>query len=304
MLFGTWFVVLALFTAVTCSTVVAAPALSLKCVTFNLLHGGVFSGLTGNAQDLDRRLEMVAEELRALGADVIGLQEASTGRERGNVAERLAAQLGFHYVYAPASFRLFANEKINALIAWVMNFTEGPAIISRFPIVTWEAQDLPRCGRFTDPRVLLCAELQTPWGHLQVCSTHISGTPCQAKSVVDLMRDQRNALPVLLMGDFNAQERSPTITAFTKEAGFVDTFRVANPSAPGFTVWQWVYASRPTVFRRVDYLFLVPGTEFPGRVLFSRVVLNTPQRLPDGQTLWPSDHYGVLTEVEVLPPPA
>src|SRR5206468_5707597 len=108
MLLGAWLVVLALFTAVTCSTVVAAPALSLKCVTFNLLHGGVFSGLTGNAQDLDRRLAMVAEELRALGADVIGLQEASTGRERGNLAARLATQLGVHYAYDPAILRLFA----------------------------------------------------------------------------------------------------------------------------------------------------------------------------------------------------
>src|SRR5207245_9849149 len=100
MLLGTWLLVLVLFTAVTGSTVVAAPALSLKCVTFNLLHGGVFSGLTGNAQDLDRRLEMVAEELHALSADVIGLVEASTGRGRGKVAARMSAQLGFDCVYA------------------------------------------------------------------------------------------------------------------------------------------------------------------------------------------------------------
>src|SRR5437867_3030429 len=155
MLLVAWLFVLAFFTAATGSAVMAAPAPSLKYVTLNLLHGGVFSGLTGNAQDLDRRLEMVVEELRTLGADVIGLQEASVSKGRGNVAERLAAQLGFHYVYAPASFRLFTSEKINAVIAWVMNFTEGPAIVSRFPIVASEAHDLPRCGRFTDPRVPL-----------------------------------------------------------------------------------------------------------------------------------------------------
>src|SRR5713101_2560480 len=98
-----WPFVLALFLAFTDSPVMADPAPPLKCVTFNLLHGGVYSGLRGNAQDLDHRLEMVVEELRSLGPDIIGLQEASTSKERGNVAERLATQLGFHYVYAPAS---------------------------------------------------------------------------------------------------------------------------------------------------------------------------------------------------------
>jgi len=293
---------LILFIAGINSETFAEPTPPLKCVTFNLLHGGVFSGLKGNAQDLDRRLELVAKELRTLGADIIGLQEASTGWSRGNVAERLAAQLGFHYVYAPASFRLFSSEWINRLIAWIMNFTEGPAIISRFPIVASEAHDLPRCGQFTDPRVLLYVELQTPWGRLPVSSTHISRDACPelAESIADFLYDRRGSLPLLLMGDFNATENSPPIAVLT-QAGFVDTFRVVNPTAPGLTVWQRVTVPRSTVSRRVDYLFLLPGKDFSGRVLSSRVVLNTPQYFPDGTALWPSDHYGVLTEVELLP---
>ncbi|MBI3801763.1 MAG: endonuclease/exonuclease/phosphatase family protein [Deltaproteobacteria bacterium] len=301
MLLCVWFLAVILFFAITDSTTMAQFAPPLKCVTFNVLHGGVFSGLRGNAQDLDHRLEITVEELRALQPDVIGLQEASTGRQRGNVAERLATQLGFHYVYAPASFRLFASETLNNVIGWVMNLTEGPAIISRFPIVFSETYDLPRCGRFTDPRVLLCAELETPWGRVYACSTHISGDICQTESIIRFLRQRLNSLPLLLMGDFNATESSPAITALTKEAGFVDTFRTANPTAPGLTVWQWVYAPRPTAFRRVDYLFVLPGTDFPGKVLKSRLVLNVPRHFPDGHVLWPSDHYGILTEVEFFP---
>ncbi|MBI3301887.1 MAG: endonuclease/exonuclease/phosphatase family protein, partial [Deltaproteobacteria bacterium] len=198
----------------------------------------------------------------------------------------------------------FASGKLNALITTVMNFTEGPAIVSRFPVVAWETHDLPRCGRFADPRVLLGAQLETPWGPLQVYSTHTSGNSCQNKSVVDFIRSRRGSLPLVLMGDFNAAENSIAMTTLVEEAGLIDTFRVANPTASGFTVWQWVYAPRPTAFRRVDYLFLVPGKDFPGRVLSSRVVLNAPRRLQDGKVLWPSDHYGVLTEVEVFSPPA
>ena len=77
---------------------------------------------------------------------------------------------------------------------------------------------------------------------------------------------------------------------------------MANPSAPGLTVWQRVEAPEPTVRRRVDYVFLVPGTELPGMVRGSRVVLDVPGARPDGRVLWPSDHYGVLADLAVLPP--
>jgi len=79
-------------------------------------------------------------------------------------------------------------------------------------------------------------------------------------------------------------------------------FVLMNPEDTGKTVWQQVYASQPTVFRRVDYLFIAPGREVPGRVLASRVVLNTPRQLSDGRVLWPSDHYGVLTEMRLERP--
>ena len=289
-------------TIVMSSATWAAPSSPLRCISFNLLHGGVFSGRAGNAQGLDRRLDMVTEELQALEVDIVGLQEASTGTVRGNVAERLAKRLGFHYVYAPASFRLFSSEMVNTLTTWVMNFTEGPAIISRFPITTWKSYDLPRCGRFTDPRVLIAAEVETPGGPIHVLSTHISGDSCHTRRVEELVLSYRNALPVLLMGDFNAIETSAAVRLLTKDAGLIDTFRLKNPTAAGATVWQRVDDPRPTASRRVDYLFLLPGTTFPGRVRSSRVVLNSPRRLPDGRTLWPSDHYAVLTEIELSPP--
>lgn len=268
---------------------------ALRYLTLNLLHGGLLSGLTGNDQDLEERLAMVAADLRALAVDIVGLQEASTGRRRGNVAARLAAELGFHHAYAPTTFR-------TRLVAAVMNFTEGPAVLSRFPIVRWEAHDLPRCGRLADPRVLLFAEVQTPWGRLPVFSTHTSGDPCHTRRVAELVRERRGALPAVLMGDFNAPEGSPAIAALTEEAGFLDAFRLANPTAPGPTVWQRIEVAEPTVRRRVDYLFLVPGTAAPGHVLGSRVVLDAPRRLADGRVRWPSDHYGVLAELAVLPP--
>src|SRR5262249_61997364 len=111
--------------------------------------------------------------LRGRGPDIVGTQEPPPGRERGDVAARLAAGLGFEHVYGSALFRFTPSAWLNARIAATMNFTEGPAILSRFPIGRREVLTLPRCTGLFDPRVLVYAEVLTPWGALAVFSTHI-----------------------------------------------------------------------------------------------------------------------------------
>jgi endonuclease/exonuclease/phosphatase family metal-dependent hydrolase len=276
---------------------------SLRSVTFNVLHGGASSGLFGNGQDLDRRLEIAADELRGLDADVIGLQEASVGLGRGNVARRLADRLAFHYVHTLTTVRYFGNEFLGHVVVGTINFAEGPAILSRYPIVAWQAWDLPRCGRWYDPRVLLHAVLDTPWGRISAFSTHTAGDPCQTRRIAELVASRRDSLPAVLMGDFNASEESPAIAALTNGAGLVDAFRAANPTDPGPTVWQKVGVPYPMARRRVDYVFLAPGHGFAGQVRASRVVLNTPRRWANGRLLWPSDHYAVLADLDVFPTP-
>jgi endonuclease/exonuclease/phosphatase family metal-dependent hydrolase len=282
--------------------VTAEPVRPLRIVSYNLLHGGVLSGLNGKDEDLEARLRISVEQLRALDPDIIGLQEASTSRQRGNVAERLARALGYHYhAYAPTLFRFFTLEFVNRHVSWMFNFTEGPAIVSRFPITGWEFHGLPRCNGYFDPRVLLHATVRTPWGDMGIASTHTSRGFCQADRVVELMKERHGVYASVLMGDFNAVEDSTGILRLTHQAGYVDAFRAANPGDPGATVFQPVRAPAPMARRRIDFVFLIPGHVVPGRVLSSRVVLNTPGALDDGQVLWPSDHYGVLAELDVFP---
>jgi hypothetical protein len=66
----------------------------LRIVTFNVLHGGPWSGWTGDDQELEARLAIVTEELRALEPDVVTLQESPVSRGRGDVAARLGQALG------------------------------------------------------------------------------------------------------------------------------------------------------------------------------------------------------------------
>ena len=274
-----------------------APA-ALRVVTYNLLHGGPSSGLLGDDDHLDDRLAIVARELRDLRPDLVGLQESSITRRR-HVAARLASELGLHWAHASATRRVSRIGFLDTLVVWAMNFEEGPAILSRWPIVEAEVIDLPRCARFYDPRVVLRAAVETPRGRLQTFSTHLAHDGCQARRLAEIVRAHAGPLPSLVMGDFNASESTDTIQTLVREAGLIDAFRAANPTAAGPTVWQRPEAPDPTVTRRVDFIFVMPGTAAPARVRSSRTVLTTPGRLANGTVLWPSDHYGVVADIAV-----
>jgi len=272
------------------ATSACAAAQRLRIVTINLLHGGMTSELTGDGERLEERLAMATRELRALDADVIGLQEASRGRRRGDVAARLAAALGFQHVFAPATHRW-------PLVAWVLGLEEGPAVLSRFPIVASRTWPIDQCGGGYR-RMLVCAELATPGDPVDACSTHLDGSDCQADAVARILSARSSTAPLILIGDLNATEGSKGIRDLIATLGLVDTFREANPAAPGFTVWQPVWLERPLARRRVDYILVAPGAKRSARVVASRLVLDRPSRASG--VLWPSDHHGVLTDVEIV----
>jgi endonuclease/exonuclease/phosphatase family metal-dependent hydrolase len=111
--------------------------------------------------------------------------------------------------------------------------------------------------------------------------------------------------PVILMGDFNAAATSEEIGVL-KAAGFRDAFAEAG-DLPGFT-WDgrensniqlqkqvypedfWLEPTR----RRIDYVFF-RGTGM--EVTRSEVVLDRPL-----SGLHPSDHFGVMADIEMQPP--
>ncbi|HEU5197146.1 MAG TPA: endonuclease/exonuclease/phosphatase family protein [Methylomirabilota bacterium] len=281
----------------------AAEDRPLRVVTFNLLHGGPWSGLTGRDDHLEARLALIAAQLRALEPDVVALQESPVSRWRGDVAARLAEALGLAHVHARATERVFGWMPLGRLVMGALGFVEGPAILSRYPIVASAIHELPRCEHRLDPRVALRADLVTPAGLLRVYSTHTSRDDCQTRRVAEVALAERGPLPALVMGDLNTGE-SAAVLQELREQGFLDLFREANPTALGATVRQDVLAAVSTVRRRVDYLLLLPGSRVKARVLSSRVVLDTPGRRADGSPLWPSDHYGVLAEIGLSPTPA
>ncbi|MGE0645520.1 MAG: endonuclease/exonuclease/phosphatase family protein [Nitrospira sp.] len=278
-------------------------AAALRVLTYNLLHGGPWSGFFERGTHLEERLNLTIQELQRLQPDVIALQEASVSRTHGNVPQRIAEALGYQLVFEPATQHIFGLGLVDRLVTSVIGFKEGPAILSRYPIVAWEVYDLPRCERRLDPRILLRAAIDAPDGPIQVFSAHTSkGDDCQLERVGALFREHQGTGRAILMGDFNTGEQSPVLTGWQKEPGFIDAFRIANPGVSGGTVWQNIHVEWPTADRRVDFIFLADGTN--GRdpvVRASRVAFDQPGRLPNGDALWPSDHRGVLADIELAP---
>jgi endonuclease/exonuclease/phosphatase family metal-dependent hydrolase len=291
------------------AVLVAVPAAAagedrpLRVVTFNMLHGGPWSGLTGRDAHLDARLALIVAQLRALDPDVVALQEVPVTRWRGDVAARLAEALGFAHVHARATELVFGWRPLGRLVLGVLGFVEGPAILSRFPIVASAVHELPHCMQRLDPRVALRADVATPAGVVTVYSVHISRDDCQTRRVADLVLAERGPRPSLVLGDFNTGEDAPAMQALL-DRGFVDVFRAANPTALGATVRQQIDAPVSTVRRRVDYCLLLPGTTSGAEVVSSRITLDMPGADRDGRALWPSDHHGIVAEIRLRPAPA
>ena len=282
----------------------AGPAPALRVATVNLLHG--FFSET-DAETLTERLGLVARALREQEVDIVGVQEASITSYGGDVAAELARMLNFEHVYQRSNPNLlsFTTEENEQLVRNI-DFEEGVAVLSRFPISESESIDLPRVSD-TENRIGLRATLATPWGPLDVYVTHLTNSgdatknAAQAQALADWIASRPRELPAVLMGDFNAEEGSATIDLLTER--FVDVFRAFDPGGPGHTCCQdAVTDAQPAEERkRIDYLFLVPAEAFAGQAAEARVFLDEPFELADGSALWASDHFGVVAALRLFP---
>jgi endonuclease/exonuclease/phosphatase family metal-dependent hydrolase len=204
-------------------------------------------------------------------------------------------------------------------------WAEGLAVVSRIPISETSVFRMPprsyegvacvppdpldcNAAAVFDSRAVLRARLTTPNGPLDLYNTHLAHglTPLSDTTkrvhvnVVLAYIGQTAAAdptPDVLVGDFNSVEGS-AVYADVTGAGFVDTFRSTAPGANGFTSSQDVLTdtSAPTASRRIDFVFAKPGG-CGLAVKSSEVIGDAAAPFGDGRWVWPSDHYGVVSEL-------
>jgi endonuclease/exonuclease/phosphatase family metal-dependent hydrolase len=260
------------------------------------------------------RLPLIRGQLKALSPDLLGLQEVLRMHpvpEGGNPldadqAAQIADGLGYSIAYGAA-----------------MNFGNGlefgNALLSRHPIVEHDNFVLP--GSETgETRALLYALVKTPYGELPAFVTHLNWklhhgsvrlrqVLAIAARIAELCPTGEQRLPPVLMGDFNADPDSDEIR-FLRGAATIEGKSV-------FFADAWIYAGegpehtfdRRNRFaalaheppRRIDYIFVRgPDRLYRGEPLATRLAFCTSEPGSDGE-IWPSDHFGVVTELMAAP---
>jgi endonuclease/exonuclease/phosphatase family metal-dependent hydrolase len=260
------------------------------------------------------RKELIRRQLAALAPDLLGLQEVlrlesapgSGHTPDTDQATELAAGLGYEVAFAPA-------------MRYGGGLLFGNALLSRHPIRESHAIPLPGADS-GEARVLLHALVDTPAGVLPVFVTHLNWKLHHgsirlaqvrfiAEQVTELCPIDESLLPPVLMGDFNAGPECDEIrylrgeaTIAAKSVYFADAWSHGG-SGPGHTFDRRnrfaALAHEPP--RRIDYIFVRgPDRKFRGEPLTTSLAFADAEPHPDGE-LWPSDHFGVVTEIAVAP---
>lgn len=175
----------------------------LRIATYNIHR---CRGLDGRT-----RPDRIAAVLRAVDADVVALQEViGPGAQGGGHAEALGAALGMGWVMAPA--RQLRGHQF------------GNAVLSRFPILQQQEQDLS--WKSCEPRCMQRVDVSVDGRTLHLYNVHL-GTAIlerrhQARRLATIVADQRVSGPKLVLGDFNEWMRGLTTKLLSEKLNSVD----------------------------------------------------------------------------------
>jgi endonuclease/exonuclease/phosphatase family metal-dependent hydrolase len=261
------------------------------------------------------RLGLIRAELSQLLPDLLGLQEvlrlvrdgAAVLTPAGDQATEIAEGLDYEIAYAPAA-------------DYGSGLHFGNALLSRHPILETGTFPLPDAGS-GEPRSLLYARVETPFGELPVFVTHLNWKLHHGRvrlvqlqfiveRIFELAPIDERSLPPVLMGDLNAEPDSDEIrylrglaTVQGQSVYFADAWTYAGDGSPGYTFDRKnrfaALAHEPP--RRIDYIFVRgPDRTFRGEPLLTRLAFASSEPGPDGE-LWPSDHFGLVTQIAASP---
>ncbi len=169
----------------------------LRIISFNVLLG------YPDFHRQEERYQLALDAFRALEPDILILQESWRTRTHGDLAERLAHELGMNVTYSRA----------NGSLRFI-GFEEGSAILSRYPIKTARRIVLHPRKHFWESRIALVATLEVGSEEVTVVGTHLavkslSVARRQAESLL-----KRAPAAACVAGDFNAPSGSAVLEVF------------------------------------------------------------------------------------------
>lgn len=275
----------ALIAILLCMLTPMAAAEHLRVVTFNIRFGSASDG----PDRWEIRREKVVETIRDLDAPIVGLQEA----EAFQVKELLEAlpRYAVAGVFrddgrlagegAPILFDRARFTLVDARTFWLSDTPEIP------DSNTWGAACTRVC---THARLLDLGSGRT----LTVFNTHYDHVSQRARLestrlILRTLNRHAGHGPVILFGDFNADESNPAYLAFfesSMEPPLRNAFRAVHPDAPGGTFNNFNPDSDGGT-SKIDHILVGPGL----RVLDAGI----DRRKIGGR--YPSDHFPVWADL-------
>lgn len=196
----------------------------MRLATFNILHGRT-------VHDGKVALDRLRTAVRALDADILGLQEVDLDQERSHHADLTAVAAE---AMGAVSHRFVAALAGTPGATWtaatgeeaVGSASYGIALLSRYPARSWQVSRLPRIPvRFPmyfpgsrrfgivreEPRAVVIGEFDTPIGPLVVANAHLSFVPGWNRLQLARVRRDLAAFdePAVLLGDLNMTPPRP-----------------------------------------------------------------------------------------------
>lgn len=218
-----------------------------RILSYNVWNTNPSADVYGYAKRLAqyaKRMDHLAQFVRATRADIVGFQEVRYDSELGGGGEHaqvqhLAYRLpGYQYVYQPAMAYLNKDRPFERI-------EEGPAVFSKHPIVHTDFLLLSRDPN--DPndahqRLCLHTVVAVPgWGHVDVYVTHLSlSERAREQSMVEVWKFMQRGQGVtqVLLGDLNAEPHSRGLqflrgeaTLLGETADLTDAFLATNTEA-------------------------------------------------------------------------
>lgn len=297
-----------------------------------------FLGAVANAyvdvqqSNIPERAAAVADEIQAKQPHLIGLQEVSiwrTGPIGGpattvtyDALQSLLEELAVRGLqYTPIAILDEFQAEAPSALGINIGFTDRDVVLARSDLATSglklsnvQAQHFatnfaftsPILGQLTVPRGWISVDGKVRGKQFRFVNAHLESfhPGVQAAQASELILGPANTeLPVMIAGDLNTESASgdPALNAgyqIIVGAGFVDAWSMSHPADPGFT-WP-LFLEDPFTsvapFQRIDLVLSRGQLEVLSIELFG----HTPaDRTPSG--LWPSDHAGVVSSINLKP---
>jgi endonuclease/exonuclease/phosphatase family metal-dependent hydrolase len=275
----------------------ATGALELTLATFNIRYE---NPAEDDWRAWPERIDRVVRSVRAIGPDVLGIQEALHGQSADLRAS--LPDYEFHGIgrddgrrageYSAILYRRDRFEKSAGGTFWLSDFPEQPGSM------TW-GNGIPRVATWV--RLVDRASgkgfhvFNTHWDHRSQHSRE-RAAPLLARRISDRPHPEE---PVVLLGDFNATEGNPAVDYLTGKAvtlagralppwpqGLVDSYHRLHPGVKDRRTLHFWEGHR-TGWAKVDHILVSRGAQLAAAGI----------RIEKSRIEQPSDHFPVWAKV-------